>query len=206
MLHVWTLHSIRLFLTSIVSRLQSWCTLTEAVYSSSQKWVINIWHKESTLNFCANLGGQSKSLKCYINCMEMVLCQEQVFQRCRRFSEGRDRVQLDSRPGRPITSKSDWNVQKVTTMAQNDPRLNVRMIALEQNIIRESVRLIFTENLGMQKVCANLAPKNLTNDQLERGREVCADLLQRIEENGWIESSLRMKTGIFSMTLRQIGS
>jgi hypothetical protein len=36
--------------------------------------------------------------------------------------------------------------------------------------------------LDMNKVLAKMMPKNLTEDQMQWKRDVCADLLQRIEE------------------------
>lgn len=44
---------------------------------------------------------------------EEVMSRPQVFERCKRFSDGRDEVKFDSRPGCPATSKSDENVGKV---------------------------------------------------------------------------------------------
>jgi hypothetical protein len=47
------------------------------------------------------------------------------------------------------------------------------MIAEELNINRDTAQLILTENLGTKKVSA----------KMQRRREFCAELLQRIEKN-----------------------
>jgi len=39
------------------------------------------------------------------------------------------------------------------------------MIADEVNMNRESVRLIPTEELGMRKICTQMVPRNLTEQQ-----------------------------------------
>jgi len=39
------------------------------------------------------------------------------------------------------------------------------MIAEENNMNRETVRLIVTEELGMRKICAKMVPRNLTEQQ-----------------------------------------
>jgi hypothetical protein len=39
------------------------------------------------------------------------------------------------------------------------------------------------ENFWTKKIYAKMVPTNLTNYQLERKREVCANILQRIEGN-----------------------
>lgn len=53
--------------------------------------------------------------------MKTVLCH--ILEWCERFSEGRDEVQFDSRPGGSTASKSDDNVKTLTPMARNDLRL-----------------------------------------------------------------------------------
>jgi len=40
-----------------------------------------------------------------------------------------------------------------------------------------------TFELGMQKICAKLVPKILTNIQKENRRKVCLDLLEHIEND-----------------------
>ena len=41
------------------------------------------------------------------------------------------------------------------------------MIADEVNMNRETVRLIPTEELGMREMCAQMVPRNLTEQQLD---------------------------------------
>ena len=61
--------------------------------------------------------------------------------------------------------------------------LTVRMIDSELNLNHQTVHEILTEELGMQKICAKLVPKMLTNEQKENRRNVCLDLLERIEND-----------------------
>jgi energy-converting hydrogenase A subunit M len=44
-------------------------------------------------------------------------------------------------------------------------RLIVRNIAEQVNIDRETVRKVFTEDLDIRKVCAKMAPKEITEQQ-----------------------------------------
>ena len=46
---------------------------------------------------------------------------------------------------------------------------------------KESVRRILREELDVRKVCAQMVPKLLSDEQKERRKELCLDLLQRIE-------------------------
>jgi hypothetical protein len=48
-------------------------------------------------------------------------------------------VEDDERP-RPVTMKTDKNVDKVRTLVRNDRHLSIRMIAEELNMDKETVR------------------------------------------------------------------
>ena len=62
--------------------------------------------------------------------------------------------------GSPCTSKTDENVTKVRAVVRSDRRLTVRMIGSELNLNHQTDHDILTEELGMQKTCAKLVPKN----------------------------------------------
>jgi hypothetical protein len=74
-----------------------------------------------------------------------------VFEWHRTFLGGRQDVEDDERPGRPVTMKTDENVEKVRTLVRNDRRLSIRMIAEELNVDKVTVIQILTENLKMKK-------------------------------------------------------
>jgi histone-lysine N-methyltransferase SETMAR len=46
---------------------------------------------------------------------------------------------------------------------------------------RESVQQILREQLNIRKVCAKMVPKLLSDEQKVRRKELCLELLQRIE-------------------------
>jgi hypothetical protein len=83
--------------------------------------------------------------------MEKMPYHEHVSLNGTRFLGGREHVE-DERPGRPVTMKTDENVDKVRTLVRNDRRLSIRMIAEELNVDKETVRQILTEKLKMKKV------------------------------------------------------
>jgi hypothetical protein len=47
-------------------------------------------------------------------------------------------VEDDERPRRPVTMKTDENVDKVRTLVRNDRRLSIRIIAEEFNVEKET--------------------------------------------------------------------
>ncbi|GFT52210.1 protein GVQW3 [Trichonephila clavipes] len=80
------------------------------------------------------------------------LSRARVFEWFKRFKDGRQDVEDDSRPGRPSTSKTDENVEKVASLIRSDRRLSIPAIAETVNIDKECVRQILHDNLNMQKV------------------------------------------------------
>jgi len=83
--------------------------------------------------------------------------------------------------GRPSTSKTDDNVERVMSLVKSDRRLTLRMISNELNFNRFTFHQILTQDLDMRKVCARMVPKNLTTEQKANRREVCLDLLDHLE-------------------------
>ena len=79
--------------------------------------------------------------------------------------------------------KKDKNVTKVTTFVRSDRCLAVRMIGSELSLNHQTVHEILTKEMSMQKICAKLVPKILPNEQKENQRNVCLDLLERIEND-----------------------
>ena len=75
-----------------------------------------------------------------------------LFGRHRRFKEGREEVEDDHRSGRPSTSRTDKNVERLRQKVRSDRRLTVRMIADELGINSERMWRIITEDLGMRKI------------------------------------------------------
>jgi histone-lysine N-methyltransferase SETMAR len=80
-------------------------------------------------------------------------------------------------------SGANYRVTKVRDLVRSDRRLTVRIISSVLNLKRQTVHKILTFELGMQKICAKLLPEIITNEQKENRRNVCLDLLGRIEND-----------------------
>ena len=72
-------------------------------------------------------------------------------------------------------------MERVRSLVRADRRLTLRMISSELNLNRFTVHKILTQDLDMRKVCAKMVPKNLTTEQKANRRDVCLDLLDRLE-------------------------
>ncbi|GFV45528.1 protein GVQW3 [Trichonephila clavipes] len=111
------------------------------------------------------------------------LSRARVFEWFKRFQDGRQDVEDNSRSGRPSTSKTDENVEKVASLIRSDRRLSIRAIAETVNIDKECVRQILHDNLNMQKVCAKMVPKILPFEQQATRKNVCTDILDAIKND-----------------------
>ena len=101
--------------------------------------------------------------------MVMTQCQELVFLSGTGGSkreEGRWKM-ITGSCGRPSTSRTDENVERVRQKVRNDNRLTVTMIADELGMNSERVWRIITEDLGMRKICAKMVPRLLNEGQTD---------------------------------------
>lgn len=84
-----------------------------------------------------------------------------VYQWHERFKSGRESIEDDERSGRPSTSKTDENIDKVKEMLVKNRKLTIREIAEDLNIAYGSVQDILVNDLGLRRVAAKLVPKDL---------------------------------------------
>jgi len=105
-----------------------------------------------------------------------------VYKWVKRFSEGRESVTDEERSGRPATSRTEENNTKVRQIVRENRRMTVSSIAEQVNIDRETIRKILTEDLDMRKVCAEMVPKEFTEDEKQRRVTICRDLLERQDD------------------------
>src|SRR5215475_1459625 len=94
-----------------------------------------------------------------------------------RLEDGREDVKDDARSGRPLTARTDENVESVCHLLTEDRRTTLQMIADRLNIGKETVRRIVTEGLGKRKICARFVPHALTAEQKQERVLYCQDLL-----------------------------
>jgi len=66
------------------------------------------------------------------------LSRTQVFEWFKRFKEGREEIGDDQRPGRPSTSKTEANIEKVGEIVRQNRRLSIRAVAELNNIYKET--------------------------------------------------------------------
>ncbi|EDW55836.1 GM17389 [Drosophila sechellia] len=94
-----------------------------------------------------------------------------VYQWHERFRSGRESVNDDERSGRPSTSKTDENIDKIKDWMIVDRKLTIREMAEELDIAFGSVQDILVNDLGLRRVAAKLVPKDLNFVQ-KRNRHI----------------------------------
>ena len=78
---------------------------------------------------------------------EHCLSRAQVFRWHKSFLEGREHVEDEPRSGRPSTSKTEENVERVRALVRSDRRLTIRMMSDQLNLNSFTVHQILTEDL-----------------------------------------------------------
>ncbi|VVC29582.1 Hypothetical protein CINCED_3A015493 [Cinara cedri] len=123
------------------------------------------------------------------------LSRARVFERYKRFGEGRESTEDDQRPGRPVTQCHSLSPYR---------RMSIRMIAEAVNADKETVRKILHEELHTTKVCAKSVPKNLTPDQKFLRQQVCSDFLEKLKEDPGLMKNIKLATkrGFFNTMLK----
>lgn len=110
---------------------------------------------------------------------ESVLSKTQVYEWYKAFKDGRETVEDAPRSGRPSTSTTDDNVEKVREIVLENRHTSVRELARDLNMSRETARLILVENLGMRRVAARLVPIQLNFLQKQYRMQISMDMLDR---------------------------
>lgn len=105
-----------------------------------------------------------------------VMSRARVFDWHKRFKEGREDVRDDARSGRPVTHRTDENIQKVKDLVCSNRQLTVRMMAEELKLDKETVRLILKENLNMRKISAKVTSGILKDDPKPQKLDFRSDL------------------------------
>ncbi|KAJ8942334.1 hypothetical protein NQ318_005326 [Aromia moschata] len=109
------------------------------------------------------------------------------------MSRGRETAEDDLRLGRPSTSKTDENIEKIGKLIREDRRLSIRELAETTGIDKEFIRQILHESFNMRKVGAKIVPKLLTPEQKESRMNIYADILHNIDTDPGLLDTMTLK-------------
>lgn len=100
-----------------------------------------------------------------------------------RLRAGRESVEDEPRSGRPCTSRTPENTERVRVLLTNDRRLTLRLIAEELGISKDTVGTIVHEELGKRKICSRFVPHMLTDEQKARRCETSGDFIDTCDRD-----------------------
>ncbi|XP_018373096.1 PREDICTED: putative uncharacterized protein FLJ37770 [Trachymyrmex cornetzi] len=137
------------------------------------------------IKFCFQLGKTSSETiqmmqKAFGNeCMSKTRIKEWY----NRFKGGRTSVDSESRSGRPSTTKTLDNIERVRLAIEQDRRMTVRELEEELGIPKTIIWEILTSNLQMTRVCAKFIPKLLRAEQKKLRLEIAQDNLEMVNND-----------------------
>ena len=99
------------------------------------------------------------------------------------FKRGRQSLEDDPRPGRPVNVATPKMVNKVHDIVMTDRRVTERYIASTVGISQERVHSILTEDLEMRKLSARWVPRLLAADLKHTRRTLSRTNLNLFEED-----------------------
>ena len=131
------------------------------------------------IKFCVKLGKTAtETLKMLRDVYgDSSMPRTRVFEWHKQFVEDREDVEADPKSGRPCTSTTDTNIEKVRQLVRSDRRVTIRVIVNELGMDKEIVCTILVDTLGMRKVCAKMVPRLLTEEQKAQRLNACRDIL-----------------------------
>lgn len=103
----------------------------------------------------------------------------QVYEWFARFKNGKMSIVDQPCSGRPSTSRTDENVEKVRAIVLEDRRRTIENIAELSNLTWSSVQRIISEDLKMSRIAAKFVPRVQTEQQKECRVEACRALKEQ---------------------------
>jgi len=85
--------------------------------------------------------------------------------------------------GRPSTSRTDENVEKIREKINEDRRYTIDEISEATGVSWSSCQRILTVDLNMRRVAAKFVPRLLTQDQKNTRLTLCQELKNQIEND-----------------------
>jgi hypothetical protein len=106
-----------------------------------------------------------------------------TFEWFKRFREGRESLEDDERSGRPTTSRNKQTIEKVCQLVTQDRHIILRMLSVELNVSKDTIRAIMRDDLGKKKVCTKFVPHLLTPEQKTLHMESCGNFVEMVEKD-----------------------
>ena len=114
---------------------------------------------------------------------DAALSKTRVYEWFSRFKNGEMSIEDQPRSGRPATSRSDENVDKINALIREGRRRTFDQLCEMSGIFWSSIQRILSEDLHMGRVAAKFVPRLLTGEQRERRLQSCFELQNQLKED-----------------------
>ena len=146
-----------------------------AVWPSHSKWLSkksngSVSNFPLSLNIPPQDGTEGFWIRCYMSAAQM-----KVWHKC--FKDGQESVESDPHSGRPATSRTSENVERVQSAINKDQQLTVQALEANRGIPKTTVSEVLTQDLGIKCVMAKFVPWLLLPEQNKHCVAVANDLI-----------------------------
>jgi len=162
------------------------CQFSQVLSSSSREIVIfGRTEQRIRLRYCFRLGKTATEVHEMLQkaFKEEALSRTQVFEWFARFKRGEMNVEDHPHSGRPSTSRTDENVEKIREKINEDRQYTTDEISEATGVSWSSCQRILTVDLNMRRVAAKFVPRLLTQDQKNTRLTLCQDLKNQIDSD-----------------------
>ncbi|CAF4927845.1 unnamed protein product [Rotaria sp. Silwood1] len=81
------------------------------------------------------------------------------------FREGREEVEDEARPGRPVTETTTENIEQIRRLIDDDPYSTIEELQEQTGLSYSTTQRIISDHLQLRKITARYIPKHLTDFQ-----------------------------------------
>ena len=101
------------------------------------------------------------------------------------FREGREDVEDEERPGRPITETTSENIEQVRSLINDNPHITIQEMEVQTGLSHGTIHRIISDHLNLKKLTARYIPKQLTDSQKAERVRICKENLEKFESGAW---------------------
>ncbi|CAF1531507.1 unnamed protein product [Rotaria magnacalcarata] len=105
-----------------------------------------------------------------------------VVRRSKLCREGREEVEDEPQPDRPVTETTPDNIEKVHHLIDNDPYLTIDEIQVEAGLSHGTTQRIVSDHLKLKKITARWIPNQLTDSQRAERFRICQENLAKFKQ------------------------
>ena len=108
--------------------------------------------------------------------LKKYLSQARVYELFSRFKRGDMSLEEQPRSGRPSTSRTEENIQKIRDAIMFECRRTIDELETLTGVSWSSCQRILTEELHVKQVAAKFVPRLLSEYQRDNGLDVCREM------------------------------